>query len=384
MIAGSGAIAAIAIIFGNYFAEFVTLPRLSPNLEQMPLHIPLLGDIFPLEKIGVKCVASLIVALLTYINIRGIKVGAMLQTISTSAKVIAIIAVIAVAFLLGSHVGSIANWSGITQNGTALSGWTLIGGIATAVTGAFWAYDGWGNVAYIGDEVKDPTKTLPRAIILATFVFISLYLLMNLAYYYILPIGEVATVADDRVASAMVTRAIGGAGGAFVAALIMLSTFDTTNSTILTNARVYYAMAKNRVFSQKAAGVHPKYQTPHGALLLQGAWSIFLIFSGSFGLLLDMYIFVNWLLYVFMALGVFVLRKRKPDAERPFLVPGYPYVPLTFVIFAATYVIVTLVTDYAAFNAGERPIMQSAMGLVLVFSGLPFYYFWKYKDRAAN
>ncbi len=382
MIAGSGAIAAIAIIFAYYLGEFVSLPHLPTQWEQLPVSIPLLGDIFPFKDIGAKCAGASAIILLTLINIRGVKIGATLQTISTSAKVIAIVAILFIAFVIGSHIGSTSHWSEVTAAGASLDGWKLVGAIAAAVTGAFWSYDGWGNVAYIGGEVKDPTKTIPRAIIIGTLTFITIYVLMNLAYYFILPVQAVGTAPDDRVASLMVTNVIGGLGGAFVAALIMLSTFDTTNSSILTNARVYYAMAKDKRFIAKAASVHPRYQTPYIALLLQCAWSLVLIFSGSFDLLLGMYIFVNWLLYVFMAVGVFVMRKRHPNAERPFKVPGYPYVPLVFILFATAYVVFTLVTDYQKFTNHDIPFMQSVMGLVLVLAGLPFYYFWKYKERS--
>lgn len=384
MIAGSGAIAAIAIIFANYFGEFVSLPHLPPNWERLPVHIPLLGDIFPFADIGVKLIAGSIIILLTYVNIRGVKVGATLQTISTSAKVLAIISVLIVAFVVGADIGTTANWAGTTPEGMGLNSWGLLTAIAAAVTGAFWSYDGWGNVSYIGGEVQEPQKTIPKAILIATITFISLYLLMNLAYFFILPIGEVANAEGDRVASAMVSKVLGGAGGALVAAMIMLSTFDTTNSGILTNARVYYQMATKNLFSRHAAKVHSTYQTPYGALLMQGAWALLLVFTGSFGLLLDMYIFVNWLLYVFMASGVFILRKRNPDVERPFKVPGYPFVPAIFILFATLYVVVTLVTDIKAYNAGERVFLQSVMGLVLVLSGLPCYYYWKYKDRATH
>ncbi|MEI8134919.1 MAG: amino acid permease [bacterium] len=380
MIAGSGAIAAIAIIFAKYFGEFVALPHLSEAWEKISLHLPLLGDIFPFENIGGKSVAGLIIVFLTYINIRGVKLGATLQSISTTSKVIALLIVTGVAFIAGSHIGSIANWSGVTEAGNSLSGWTLIGAIGTAITGAFWAYDGWGNVAYIGGEVKDPAKTLPRAIILGTLIFICLYLLINLAYLYIFPISKLAVVPDDRLASEMVTSVIGGVGGALVAALIMLSTFDTTNSSILTNARVYYAMGKDRVFARQAGKVHAKYQTPYIALLLQGLWALVLLFSGSFGLILDMYVFVNWVLYVLMALGVFILRRREPNRERPFKVPGYPFVPGLFVLFATLYVVVTLVKDVNTYT-GQQPLIPSLTGLVLVFAGLPFYYFWKYQFK---
>ena len=381
MIAGSGAIAAIAIIFAKYFGEFVSIPHLSEAWEKIPWHLPFLGDIFPYANMGGKCIAAVIIIFLTIINIRGVKVGAYLQSISTTAKVIALLIVTAVAFLAGSHIGSIANWSVVTEAGSSLSGWTLIGAIGTAITGAFWAYDGWGNVAYIGGEVKEPAKTLPRAIILGTIVFILLYIIINLAYLYVLPIGKLATIPDDRLASEMVTAVIGGVGGALVAGLIMLSTFDTTNSTILTNARVYFAMARDKVFVRKTGVVHPTFQTPHIALALQGLWALILLFSGSFGLILDMYVFVNWLLYVLMALGVFILRKREPNRERPFKVPGYPIVPVIFVLFATCYVVVTLVKDIDGYSAGTQPIISSVTGLALVLAGLPFYYFWKNKTK---
>jgi APA family basic amino acid/polyamine antiporter len=299
--------------------------------------------------------------------------------VSTSAKVIAIACVIGVAFIAGQSIGSTANWSSMTEQGMSLSGTQLLTAVAFAVTSAFWAYDGWGTSANIGGEVKDPQRTLPRAIILGALVFISIYLLMNLAYFFILPVDQVASAPSDRVASLMVSTVIGSVGGALVAGLIMLSTFDTTNSSILTNARVYYAMANDGVFASGASAVHPVYHTPYKSLILQCTWAVVLILTGSFGLLLDMYIFVNWLMYVFMALGVFILRKRQPDAERPFRTPGYPFVPLVFILFATLYVVVTLVTDIQAYRAGERPILQSVTGLVLVLAGLPFYYFWKTK-----
>jgi APA family basic amino acid/polyamine antiporter len=378
-IAGSGAIAAISFIFAAYMQEFIPLPHLSKALEQTPLHLPLLGDIFPLADIGIKGVASIVVIVLTYLNVRGVKLGAMLQSISTTSKMLAILGIVAIAFLLGGHIGSVGNWTHASAQGQALTGWGLVGAISLAMSGAFWAYDGWGNVAYIAGEVKEPSKTIPRAIILGTVTFIALYMLVNLAYLYILPVEAIGASPDDRVASTMITQVLGGAGGALIAALIMLSTFDTTNSTILTNARVYYAMGEHSLFYRGAAEVHPKYRTPHVSLILQGGWSLVLLISGSFGLITDMYVFVNWLLYVLMAIGVFVLRRRHPNSERPFRVPGYPWVPLIFILFASAYVLITLVTDVQAFEAGKQPLMKSVTGLVLVLSGLPFFYFWRNK-----
>jgi APA family basic amino acid/polyamine antiporter len=382
MIAGSGAIAAISFIFASYLGQFVHLPHLSQRMEDLPFHLPMLGDIFPLKDMGVKIVASGLVIFLTALNVRGVKLGGTLQSISTTSKILAIVSIVAVAFFAGSSVGATANWTiggGVTSS---VSAWGLIGMVALAMSGAFWAYDGWGNVAYIAGEVKEPSRTIPRAIIMGTLIFTALYMAVNLAYFYILSSSGVANATDDRVASEMMMRTIGGGGAAMIAALIMLSTFDTTNSSVLTNARVYYAMARNGVFYDKAGSVHPTFKTPHVSLIVQGAWSLVLLMTGSFGLITDMYVFVNWLIYVFMAVAVFVLRHRKPAHQRPFRVPGYPFVPAIFILFATAYVVITLVTDIQLYSAGKQPLLKSVTGLVLVFSGLPFYYYWKYKSAS--
>lgn len=377
MIAGSGAIAAISFIFASYLGQFVHLPHLGQHYEDMPFHLPMLGDIFPLKDAGIKLVASALVIFLTALNIRGVKLGGTLQSISTTSKILAIVIIVVVAFFAGSSLGTSANWTTGGGVASSTSAWGLIGLIALSMSGAFWAYDGWGNVAYIAGEVRQPSRTIPRAIIMGTLIFTALYMVVNLAYFYILSASGVANAPDDRVASEMMMRAVGGGGAATIAALIMLSTFDTTNSSVLTNARVYYAMAHNGVFYHRAGEVHSKFKTPHISLMLQGAWALVLLGSGSFGLITDMYVFVNWLIYVFMAAAVFVLRRRNPAQERPFRVPGYPFVPAIFILFAAAYVIITLVTDIQLYSAGKQPLLKSVTGLVLVFSGLPFYYFWK-------
>jgi APA family basic amino acid/polyamine antiporter len=265
-----------------------------------------------------------------------------------------------------------------------MSATEFIGIIAIALSGAFWAYDGWGTVAYLAGEVKEPSKTIPRAILLGAFIFISLYMIVNLAYLYILPVGTMANVEGDRVASAMATEVIGGLGGGLIAALIMVSTFDATNSTILTNARCYFAMAKANLFWRKTGTVHPRFKTPYISLMMQGAWAIVLLFSGSFWTIIDMYVFVNWIVYILMGTGVFIMRRRHPNAERSFRVPGYPIVPGLFVAFAITFVVLTLVTDIQNFQAGKQEFLNSVMGLILVLSGLPLYYLWKYQNRYQN
>jgi APA family basic amino acid/polyamine antiporter len=258
-----------------------------------------------------------------------------------------------------------------------LSGISLLGALVAALSGAFWAYDGWGNIAYIAGEVRTPEKTIPRAIVLGTFCFVGLYVLINLAYLHVLPISAIGAAPGDRVASMVMTAAVGSKGAVLIAALIMLSTFDTTNSSTLTNARVYYAMAKDGIFAQGADRVHTRFHTPYKALAYQGAWAAFLLLTGSFDLVASMYVFVNWSLYLLLGLGVFVLRRRSPDAPRPFRTPGYPVVPFVFVAFSALFVIFTLANDVSDFNSGKQPIIKSLMGVLLVTSGLPLYYYWK-------
>jgi APA family basic amino acid/polyamine antiporter len=395
MIAGSGAIAAISFFFTQYFENFTALPHFTHALaflgvsETTPWNIPLLGAIFPYQFLGRKLVASFLVVFLTALNVRGVKVGGTLQSISTTMKMLAILAIVLVAFIAGSHVGSTSNW--FTRVGGAdpgapnpLLGWPLIGAIALAMSGAFWSYDGWGNAAYIAGEVREPQKTIPKAIILGTLTFIGLYLVVNLAYFYILSVTGVANAPGDRVASQMIYAVVGSGGAGIIAVIMMLSAFDTTNSTVLTNARVYYAMARNGLFYRKSENVHKKFQTPHIALILQGAWSIILLVTGSFDLIVSMYVFVNWVLYALMAVAVFILRAREPNAERPFSVPGYPWVPAIFVLFASAYVIITLVTDIQAYQAGTQPLIRSVTGMALVLTGLPFYYYWRWKRRAVD
>jgi basic amino acid/polyamine antiporter, APA family len=383
MIAGSGAIAGISSIFATYLGEFVTLPHLSESWEKVGMNIPVLGTLYPFADIGLKLVGAVVIVVLTTMNIRGVKLSGAFQSVTTSSKILAILLIALIALLFGSDVGSTSNWFGSSGHAASQDMLSLIGIIALALSGAFWAYDGWGNVSYLAGEVKEPSRTIPKAIMLGSFVFISLYLIVNLAYLYILPVDKMAA-AGDRLAAAMATEVLGGVGGGLIASLIMLSTFDATNSTILTNARCYFAMAKENLFWKKTGAVHPRFHTPHVALLIQGAWALVLLFSGSFWIIIDMYVFVNWIVYILMGIGVFIMRRRHPDRQRSFNVPGYPWIPGLFVIFAITFVIMTLTTDIKRFNAGEQEFLNSVMGLLMAFSGLPLYYLWKYQNRYQN
>jgi len=311
---------------------------------------------------------------LSGVNYFGIKYGGIVADIMTVVKVVAILILVTFGFIYSG--GSSANFVNDLPQYTGIS-YSTIGAVVLALSAAFWAYDGWNNITYISGEVKSPQKNIPIALIAGTAIVILVYILINLAYLYVLPINEMA--GSKLVAADMADRAIGGMGGAIVAALVMISTFGTSNGTIMVSARVYYSMSKNNMFFKTIGDIHPKYNTPANALILQAVWSSVLVFSGSFDDLTDMLIFVSWIFYAFGALGLFILRKKMPDTPRPYKVPGYPWVPAIFVIFAFSFVILTLYEDINNYMTGKTEIINSSFGLILTLVGIPFYYYFKKK-----
>jgi basic amino acid/polyamine antiporter, APA family len=253
------------------------------------------------------------------------------------------------------------------------------------MSGAFWSYDGWINITYVAGEIKNPQKNLPRAMIIAAAVFISIYLLVNLAYFYIIPakvmgakyLAAESTGQSYLVATDVASSFLGSWGGALIAVAIMISTFGTVNGTLMMSARVYYAMAREKLFFRRLQNVHPRFRTPGPSLIVQGVWTSVLILSGTFDQLTDMLIFVSWIFYAAAALSVIVLRKTMPAHERPYRVWGYPAVPIVFILFAMVYVVFTLYSDIFNYMNGRAPLINSLFGLLLVALGIPGYLFWK-------
>ena len=206
----------------------------------------------------------------------------------------------------------------------------------------------------------------------------AIYLLMNIAYAYVLPIDEMA---KSRLVAADVAERIFTGGGRWIAAAVMISTFGTTSAIILTTARVYFSMARMNVFPRFLGNVHPRFHTPAASLVVQGAWSVVLVFSGTFDTLTDTLIFVSWIFYAAGAYGVFVLRRKMPDAPRPYKVPGYPFVPWVFIVFSVVYLGFTIYNDVVAYRAavaaGNPTMINSAFGTVLVLVGTPIYFFYR-------
>jgi APA family basic amino acid/polyamine antiporter len=371
----TGSIAAIAYIFADYFGYFFPPLHLSPQLEALHFHIPGVGNVFPLADLGTKTVTIACVMFLTTVNYFGVRFGGIVQVAFTVLKVAAIAGIVAFGFVLGR--GSLSNFTSSVISFSGTGG--LLGAMLLAMSGAFWAYDGWINITYVAGEIKEPQRTIPRALFVGTAIVIAAYVLTNLAYLYVLPIDVMAQ--SKLVAADVAESFLGRYGGAFVSAAVMISTFGTVNGTILASARVYYAMAKERLFFRKMETVHPRYRTPGPSLFLQGIWASLLTLSGTFDQLTDQLIFVAWIFYALSAIGVFVLRKKMADVPRPYRVWGYPYVPAIFVAFAALYVVYTLYSDITSFARGETPLINSVMGLIYVVIGIPGYIYWNRKKR---
>jgi APA family basic amino acid/polyamine antiporter len=372
----SGSIAALVYVFAEYATQFLTLAELSGPLAQWRCHVPFIGDVVPFQAIGVKLLGTLVIVLLTAINYIGVRLGSVVQNVFSVAKMGAMLGLIALVLLLPG-TGRVANLTTasamIHPSGPAL--WIAL---AAALQGAFWAYDGWHKVTYIGGELRSPQQDLPRSLILGILVVTTLYLLMSTIYSYVLPIDEMTR---SRLVAADVAERCFRGGGRWIAVAVMLSTFGAANATILTSARVYFSMAADGMLPSALSWVQPRFHTPGAALVAQGIWSILLLFSGTFDMLTDTLIFVSWFFYAANAWAVVVLRWREPDRPRPFKVPGYPWVPLIFVSFGIVYLVLTLYNDIAtyrrALNAGQPALLNCVLGAVLVFSGTPIYYWYR-------
>jgi len=376
----SGSIAAIAWVFAEYsqfFDAFLIRDLFTPEQVKASMFtIPFIGNIYPLADFGVKIVTACVILFLTFVNYFGIIFGGSLSAFFTVAKVMAILILVAFGFAWGG--GSIDNFVR-DANSYSYASAGIMAGVIAALSGALWSYDGWNNITYIAGEVKNPQINIPRALTLGTMIIIAVYVLINLAFLYVLPVEEMAQ--STIVAASVAQKAMGAVGAAFVSAAVMISTFGTTNGTIMVTARVYYAMARNKMFFPWVGNTHKKWSTPANALWLQAFWACALVFSGHFDTLTDMLIFVTWIFYAAGAVGVFVLRKKMPDIARPYKVWGYPFVPIVFVIVAIAFVVLTLYNEISAYNSGDAEIINSVFGLALVATGLPLFYYYEWKRK---
>lgn len=354
----TAAISGIAYVFAQSLNSIVAIPPLLESWSQLKF----LYIFTPFADFNIKLVAILLVLFLTFLNTRGIKAGAWLS----SGIVIIIMAGIAILVFFGltSPEADISRAFELNTGGASTVGF---GTIFTAMLAAFWAYEGWNSVGYLGGEIKDPHKNVPRSITLGLLAVITVYMLANIAYLSLLPMSALQEIHNTGSIAAVEAMKVfwGNGGGLFMSVLILISTLGCTHATIYSSARIYCAMADEKLFF-KSAGKLNKAQAPGNALLMQGIWACVLIMSGSFDQLTDMLIFAAFLYYGATSVGVFILRKKMPDAHRPYKVWGYPVIPAIFIVFCVLLIGNTI---------RERPD-EAGVGLALIFIGVPFYWWF--------
>ncbi|HTH54603.1 MAG TPA: amino acid permease [Cyclobacteriaceae bacterium] len=367
----SASIASIAYVFSQSFNALVPLPVLPASLSS----ITVVGFLTPFDNFGVKVMTILLIIVLTYINYLGLKTGGGFSKAIVYAVITTIFGIVILGFLIGD--GSWHNISG-HASGYMPRSWTdsiFIKNLFAALLGSFWAYEGWSTIGYLGGEIKDAQRNLPLGLIFGMLFVIAVYLSINFTYLYVMPIDQL--LADSKstntIAAVTVMQHLLGNGGAlFMSLLILFTTLGATNTTILAAPRLYFAMAKDGLFFKPAAEIHPKYNTPGKAFVFQAVIVSLLVISGSFDQLTDMLIFASFIFYGATALGVFVLRVKMPNAPRPYKAWGYPIVPGIFVVFCVALLIITL---------ASKP-REATMGLVLIMTGIPFYFYWSKKNSS--
>jgi APA family basic amino acid/polyamine antiporter len=340
----SGSVATLAVAFSGYFSEFV-----------------------PVGGIGARLISIGVIVAIAAINVRGTRNSATMQNWTTGAKVVGLLALSIGMIALGPNrtVSSI-----VTRDAwpTSVTG-ALLSGIGAAMIGVLWAYEGWQYVTFSAGETRNPQRTFPRAISLATAALVVLYVLANLGY--LAALGPHAVAASDRIAADAGISVFGPIAGRIVGLLILISIFSAANGIMLTAPRMYFAMARDGVFFKRLAIVHPTLGTPAFAIIAIAIWAAVLASTGTFEQLLTYVVFTGWIFYGLGALSVFVYRRREPDAPRPYRVPGYPLTPVLFVASAAALVLNTLITQPT----------RAAAGVIAVLIGTPAFYAWRAGSR---
>lgn len=334
----TGIIAAIATVFARYAGFFV-----------------------PLGEGGGRAVAMAAVVALSAVNYRGVKQGSNLQTLFTAGKLLAVVAII----LLGVFWGGAAHGAVVAAQASAPVTLAPIGAgdFALALVAGLFAFGGWHMVTYNAEETEDPRRTIPRALVIGTLVVTACYIALNAVYLYLLPLDVVAT--SDRVAADAADAVFGRGGGAAMSALVVFSTFGALSGIVLAGPRVYFAMARDGMLPAWVGAVHPRFHTPHRAIVLQALWACVLVGTGSYRVLFTRVVYTEWIFFGLMAVGLMLLRKR-PDLRRDYSVWGYPFVPVVFALSAFAIVA----------NQVRAEPAESLTGLGLVLAGLPVYYLW--------
>lgn len=382
----TGTIAAVAVGFARFIG--VLVPAISPeNYIVAPIH---LSSGYALSLSTQQLVAVLMIIFLTFLNMQGLLFGKWIQNIFTSAKTLSLIALILLGIIIGGAAGTFSgNMSNLftPQNPALIEGLTVKDGIlgiivafSVAQVGSLFSSDGWVNIAATAGEVKNPQRNVPLALIFGTGIVTALYILANVAYLSTLSFSNIQTAADDRVGTAALNVIFGGVGAVIMAVAIIISTFGCNNGLILSGARVYYAMAKDNLFF-KSVGTLSAALVPAVALVWQCVWSCLLVlprtvsvsatgtksYGNLYGMLLDYVVFAVLIFYILTVVGLFILRKKRPDAQRPYKALGYPFIPAIYIIAATVICAVLLI---------YKP-STSIPGLIIVLTGVPVFFIWQ-------
>jgi basic amino acid/polyamine antiporter, APA family len=397
----TGTIAAVGVAFARYLG--VLAPVISPTTWLLP---PInLSNSYAVSLSVQQLVAILIIVLLTFLNTRGLQLGKWIQNVFTSAKTLSLVALIIVGLLLGRNADAIkANFSDFwTPRGTvpikpdlasistvvaSAGAFGLFVGFCVAQVGSLFSADAWNNITFTAGEVKEPRRNIPLSLALGTGLVITLYLLANVAYLCMLPLDKIQNAPDDRVATAAIQTVFSGAGAIIMAVAIMISTFGCNNGLILAGARVYYAMARDGLFFKSTGRLNRK-SVPAVGLVLQCIWTCLLVlprtrlrdpatgapkviqgqqqYGNLYSNLLDYVVFAVLIFYVLTIIGLFVLRRKQPETERPYRAVGYPLVPALYVVAASAIMVVLILYKTET----------TWPGLVIVLTGVPVYFLWK-------
>ncbi|WP_346318778.1 amino acid permease [Chitinophaga sp. YIM B06452] len=365
----TGTIAAVAMAFAKY------LGYLEPALGEKNV-LWSVGS-FPVNMAQLVAIASIM--LLTYINTRGVKNGKIIQTVFTFTKLFSLFGLIVFGLILGAKAEIWnANWENAWNNAnlsladgqvvtTALTSMAFMGAIAVSMKGTLFSSDAWNNVTFIAGEIKNPQKNIGRALFLGTFIVTIIYVTANLMYLAVLPFNEIAFAEQDRVGVAAAEKIFGAGVGAYtIAVMIIISTFGCNNGLILSGARVYYTMAKDGLFFRKAGELN-RFDVPGYGLWIQAIWASLLCLSGKYGDLLAMVIFGVLVFYVITILGIFILRKTRPDVPRSYKAFGYPVLPAIYILVALSLAILLLIYEPR----------YAIPGLGIILLGIPLYFFAK-------
>ena len=382
----TGTIAAVAVAFGRFVG--VLWPAITPDryswFPQADVCIKALGCVDPATAIQIgltpqRLIGLMSVWLLTWVNLRGVREGKLVQTSLSIVKAGALAVLIILGFVIGRNSTAIAaNFGAAFSTGPSITG-AFVLAAGAAMVGSLFSSDAWNNVTFAAAEVQNPRRNLPLALVFGTGLVSLLYILANVSYLQVLPLhgaADGATVlargishaTQDRVGTAAAEQVFGPSGATFMAIAILISTFGCNNGLILAGARVYWAMARDRLFFRRAGTLNAK-AVPSFALIVQSVWVSLLCLTGTYGQLLDYVIFAALLFYVLTTIGLFILRSKHPEIERPYRAVGYPALPALYILLAGAVAIILLIAPQTR--------TQALSGLVIVLIGIPVYALWR-------